>query len=63
MLKLDDAGEYMGLKKRIDEKLRAKAWQAFKQQWLLGRMGNSLTKRYERDLQVKVFQALRYNQH
>lgn len=55
MLKLDDAGEYMGLKKRIDEKLRAKAWQAFKQQWLLGRMGNSLTKRYERDLQVKVF--------
>ena len=42
MLKLEDAGEYMQLRKKLNMKLKAKAWQIFKQDWLLGRMAKSL---------------------
>ena len=62
MLKLEDAGEYMQLRKKLNMKLKAKAWQIFKQDWLLGRMAKSLNQRYLANLQRKVLFALRSNQ-
>ena len=61
MLKLDDAGEFMLLKKKLDAKRKAKAWQVLKQDWLLGRMGKSLYKRYEASLMQRVLFSLRQN--
>lgn len=59
MLKLDDAGEYMLLRKKLDAKRKAKAWQVLKQDWLLGRMAKSLYKRYEAGIMQRVLFALR----
>lgn len=61
MLKLEDAGHYMALKKQIEGKLKGKALQVLKQKWLLAKMSISLFKQHEVGLQRKVFTTLRLN--
>ena len=42
MLKLQDAGAYMDFRKSLNRKLKAKAMQVLKENWLLNKMAKSL---------------------